>query len=728
MRAADKLADFYDRRNALCFGVAALLLILWALFAGRTAGLSDNGDFARVMNASSLEYRTADKAFVYVDEYTIRLTDGSLWDNLTRILFGREGLGAYPSVQIPVVRLSVAANLLWNALTGGDRTIYRLGTLGALYAVLYAAALAFLLAQFRLRRRWADAAAKGAVLFVLCDAGYVTYFNSFYGEALQIILLVFCAGLLLRAVLHPPGKTTAALCAAAPLLLGWVKFFSIPVAGLLVLALEGILFLRTRKKSAVALGAAALLALAAVYAAVPVWMSRETNYNAVFFGVLREADTAEAGRYLTELGLPTELAEFRGTTYYTAGVPQAMTAGGYLPEIMAVPKADLAGFYLRHPDRLLRQAEITVLQCGMVRPYYLANLDAQYPRMTLTPRLSGWSELRVRLDFDGWVGNLGVIAAFVPALWTAMRKRKRREFAAALILWAAALGYCFFVPVISNGEGDLAKHMFLFVQMMDLMFLFVLVRALDAGGRFGLARAGCVLMCACLILPPAAEGAAASAAAERARSGLEPGAYVTLGSYGGKPLVWQVAEADGDGLTLLSRDSVGEGAFSGDGNALWADSGLRRWLNGSFLKEFSAEERALLLKTEHTVLLNAGGKDRAEAGDREFYCLHIPSLADRGYARAYQMKTTDLVRLPDIALVAGMARRGEKIAAGEKYWLDTPYYSASGMVRCVWADGYICFRAAKDAAGVRPVIRIVVPALKSGTGSEADPFVVSGGE
>lgn len=50
---------------------------------------------------------------------------------------------------------------------------------------------------------------------------------------------------------------------------------------------------------------------------------------------------------------------------------------------------------------------------------------------------------------------------------------KKRKAAAALVLLAllGSLGYQFVIPLVTNGEGDLAKHMFAFVQLMDLLLL-----------------------------------------------------------------------------------------------------------------------------------------------------------------------------------------------------------------------------------------------------------------
>ena len=85
-RFVDKLSAFYDRRGAVCLGAAALILMALVLFGGRTIGLSNNGDFKRVMDASSLQFDADDGAFAFDSTYIISLTERSAAGNILKIL------------------------------------------------------------------------------------------------------------------------------------------------------------------------------------------------------------------------------------------------------------------------------------------------------------------------------------------------------------------------------------------------------------------------------------------------------------------------------------------------------------------------------------------------------------------------------------------------------------------------------------------------------------------
>ncbi len=712
------------------FGLLALALILWTLFAGDGIGLSNNGDFGRVMRAASLSFGPRTPSHTYVDTYVIDLSHGSALANVASILFGATGLGSYPSVQVALVRLSVVANLVVNKLLGWEMSTYHIQVLGAMQAVMYAAGIGLLASQIRLRWIWQDAAVKLAALLVLCDIGYVAYFNSFYGEGLEHIGLVWCAAMLVR-VLRPDRVPTGwdglwcVLCAAV---YGWAKFFNIPLAILALIVLEGIVLVRSGKRRALALGGGAAALLLAVWIAVPGWMDIETNYNAVFYGVVRGVDRATAERYLADLGLPEELADYRDTNYYLAGVVDSLEERGLLDEAESVGKADLVKFYLTHPGRLWEQAELTALHCGMVRPYYLANYGAGHPLMTCSARMSLWSAVRDWLALDSLGGCAAVTAAALAmAVWLGRRRMRPLWLALLLLALLGALCYSFLLPVICNGEGDFAKHMFPYVELTDLLLLACLALALDRAER---SRTGAVCpllggaLALALILPPAWSAAAGLWRDSQSHPAPEAGAYVVLGSYEGQPLTWLITGETEAGFTLLCADeSISLPFDTADGND-WASSTAREWLNGDFLAGFREDELALIRETDHPVILPDALRDTAERGDLDFACSHIAVLSDRLWERAWQVSASDRVRLPDIHLAASLAREGYDIA-GRPWWLDTPYCPSGVLTRYVGADGHVYFGEANVPRVLRPVVDIGKTPALSGSGSRGDPFILA---
>ena len=724
---ASRLETGYRKYCGLLFGALALIVVSCVLFAGQDIGLSNNGDFVRTMNACSLGFGDRIPSHTYADTFRISLPHDSPWENVASILFSTGGVRNYPSLHVLVVRISVVLNLMVNKLAGFPMDTYHLSVLGGLYALLYAAGIGLLLSQFQLRRLWQDLAVKLLALVVLCDIGYVAYFNSLYGEPLEHIALIYCAAMVVRILTRPPTVWDGMWCALATAAYGWAKFFNIPIAIVLLVVMEGILLVRLGKKRVIAFGGAALALLLGVWAIVPSWMDIETNYNAVFYGIVRNVDEATSKEYLADLGLPDELSDYRDTNYYLGGLAESLEEQGLRDEAESVTKPDLIRFYLTHPGRLWEQIQITALHCGMIRPYYLANYGEGQPLMTYSHRMSLWGTLRDVLPFDTLWGNLAVLAAFTVLAGAIWRRTLRPAYLALLLLalWGA-MAYAYILPVVLNGEGDFSKHMFAFIELLDLILLACLALALNQAGKGRTGGALCPAVGGCLalvlLLPPVWGQASALWRNSRSHARLEPGAYVTLGSYAGRELTWLVVSGDGGGYTLLCQDSSISLPFDEEGGNDWLGSSLRAWLNGDFLEDsFTSSELELLEVQDNAVLLPDHLRSEAQRGNLDFACSHIAVLADRGYERAFQRTAQDAVTLPDINLIAALARSGRDVS-GAAYWLETPYCPSDTLVRYTARDGHIYFGPAQVSKIVRPVVEIGQVEVTGGSGSLGDPF------
>ena len=80
------------------------------------------------------------------------------------------------------------------------------------------------------------------------------------------------------------------------------------------------------------------------------------------------------------------------------------------------------------------------------------------------------------------------------------------------------------------------------------------------------------------------------------------GDTITMGSFYGKPIVWQVLEVDATAgkALLIPTELIGFWAFNAKNEeTIWADSMIRKWLNGEFMDGvFTAAQKAAILETE----------------------------------------------------------------------------------------------------------------------------------
>jgi hypothetical protein len=381
-----------------------LLIQLYVLFAGGIVGLSDNGDFARVMkpNFISNAVPADDRRFVFVDKYDLEPEGRTIDEKLLNAALKLRDPMTYPSLQHLFIKIAIAANIILNKSDGEDPFVFNIEVQGVLFCVMYAAALTLLLNSLKLKNLWLDMLLKVIAAVVFCDIGYIAYFNSFYGEAPQLILFILTAGLGLRLVKYNFPIWSIVFFCASLILFAWIKFANIPVsAAILVITAAPMILSKKGKlrKSAVLVSLCiSFLLLGYIWGIVPKWMDTHTNYNAVFFGILR--DGKDTRQVLRDMGLPDYMRALAGTNYYVSGVTGITLSERFEKDFSQISKADIALYYLRHPGAFLEELQITAKNSGFVRPPYLSNESTDKTRLYFDNSFSTWSETRKKLPFN----------------------------------------------------------------------------------------------------------------------------------------------------------------------------------------------------------------------------------------------------------------------------------------------------------------------------------------
>ena len=687
------------------FGAAlALTLVLVTLFWGQNAGLSDNGDFARVMNVNRI-HPTGDgrSSFLFQQYYVMDLEGGSAAQQVAS-LFTTTDDGLYYSPQFLLIQGSKVMNFFYNKFVGGSVDNYNLAFLALLYGLLLAAAIGLILRHLPRGTMPRRILAALLLLFLFCDAGYVLYFHSFYGEALQFVSLLVAVGLWLRLYDNPQRWGSWILLYITLYFFGGSKLANIPLACLFGLV-SLLLLLRGSGKwlrlLAGVLCAALLVSQGALYSSIPDWMENDTNYQAVFFGVLKNSDTPEQD--LAELGLDTAYAPLAGTHAYQSSYPMDIYSDAFRQGFYEkVSKVRVMGFYLRHPVRLLEKMDTALMCSAYIRPPYLGNLSSK--RMVHVKRSSAWSHLRVRSGvlycFPVMLPALVLVSLF--ALWRVVqclrRKRKRESLAAygALLAVCAAVWAAWVLPIFGNGEADLSKHMFLLIHLIDGLVaagaLWVAPRLLRAARRCKVhwrpaAVVCCVLMAILL-----------TAALVHTQRALP---LVQFGRFENKPLMWEIVREDEETMTLVCRDVVTTRPFDEKGSNLWSDSTLRGWLGSTFLAQFTPEEVQRLVTVEQRELLSEPYAAKSEGGQHALFWHFDPRRTADLAETSYYKTTMDNVYLPTPEMFGSFPAR-----RGADWWLLAPYGNNGSMQRVVGADGFVLMRDAAEPAGVRPAVTV----------------------
>ncbi len=170
-RMDKKHMDFYIVFLAAAFCV---LLTCLMLFVKPVAGVADDGTVLSVITGSGLAYPNdiIQSKDYFVKEYVIKS-------------FGTLG---YRSVQTIIIGIAKAIDYF---ITGSMRFDIRF--LGLVYIILYIPAIMlFIKAAIKRLKNFSQKVFMAVCAVIMfCDAGYITYFNSFYPEALIFISLLY---------------------------------------------------------------------------------------------------------------------------------------------------------------------------------------------------------------------------------------------------------------------------------------------------------------------------------------------------------------------------------------------------------------------------------------------------------------------------------------------------------------------------------------------------------
>ena len=207
-------------------------------------------------------------------------------------------------------------------------------------------------------------------------------------------------------------------------------------------------------------------------------ISKDTQYNSVFYGVLNGSETPEQD--LIDLGLNPDMAGEAGKHSY-------LDASEYVKYIPRTPITEeefyskisngkLAKFYLTHPKRLIegmqytaRKAFITSTSLGKC---YRA--DSEEPVREFN-RFTTWSNFReTKLPTKLWFILAVFISIFIVSLIKFIKSSGNEEVRnKILLLWGIMLigGIQFPMPFVGNGQADTAKQLYLFNFVFDILLI-----------------------------------------------------------------------------------------------------------------------------------------------------------------------------------------------------------------------------------------------------------------
>ena len=131
-------------KNRIFPFIGALMVVILCsllLYAGENVGLSDNGDFRRVLLVNNLEY--ADETnhyYLFKQDYKMTVHGETFKEKAKSVYRIDAENEIYSSPHFQVIKLSKLLNLISNTLSGKDETTYNIAWLAAIYISMLAMA------------------------------------------------------------------------------------------------------------------------------------------------------------------------------------------------------------------------------------------------------------------------------------------------------------------------------------------------------------------------------------------------------------------------------------------------------------------------------------------------------------------------------------------------------------------------------------------------------------
>ncbi|MFN7936152.1 MAG: hypothetical protein U0R19_22665 [Bryobacteraceae bacterium] len=425
------------------FPVIVAAMILWSQLAiSPIVGLADNGDYTNVTGPLQLvpaaPVSETERYFAYVIPVWRHDPNEPVKVRL------------FTSTVLP----SAAAVYLTTPFTGG---LLGLKLIGLVHSAIFLAALWLITPIVTAPAVWI------AIVAILCDVAYFSYFNSFYMDTGSFLFLMLSAAFYARLAARYGNVrwNTAGLMISILLFLTSKLQHTFLIAPLLCLFLFD-----KRIRAAIplkGLAAYALLLAAAVwgmYQRVPQDYRTMAAYHIVFSDLLM--NTQDQQGVLSELGLPREMTSFRGTDAF--GPESGMNHPSYRGLLIErLSHSKLLGYYLRHPEVPLRLTWLALLDGAYERHFGHGNFIASSGKKPgeASHAFALISDTR-RALFENrpWL-----YASYLVAIAVGLLYATGGALPSLVLVAMAAIE--FFLSALADCK-ETGRHLFLFRALMDL--------------------------------------------------------------------------------------------------------------------------------------------------------------------------------------------------------------------------------------------------------------------
>jgi hypothetical protein len=456
--------------------LAAFLVIsicILTLFVKPVVGMADNGDYFRIISQNNLYHIAKEYDDIYLGYFN---------KNYGIFEFLNDNEKTIISTQSFLIRAAVFIDTF---ITKDN--LFDIRFLAGIYTII--AALAAFFVVWSLTINLVNKVQKYiiTVLFVIifCDVGYLAYFNSFYGEAMNITFFLLSVGVLMFSYSIKKVNTfyLGLFVVTSYVFIGSKQQLA-PVGILVFLILVRYFFILKgtfNKILCLVFSVFIITSSAYFYLAISGDFDYINRYHAMTRGILLNEEEPE--KILKEFNINPQYSLLQENIFYN-NIPIIHPKDDKLIKefYSNYSFGGIIKFYIKNPKTFMKMLELGVEHSYSIRPDVIGNYEKsegkQYGAKSYF--FSLWSTAKANYFLHGLgVTVFAAIIYFVAAILRYLQYRKNKNISFQLMeelfLYIFLVGLSqIFVSIIGAGDADLAKHVFMFNISFDLMVLFSL--------------------------------------------------------------------------------------------------------------------------------------------------------------------------------------------------------------------------------------------------------------
>ncbi len=342
-------------------------------------------------------------------------------------------------------------------------TVFDIRFLSILYMLVFLIASYFFMKNMHTGQSVIDYTLGAVMLIFFCDLGYVSYFNSFYASALNLVL-IFCM-LSLAVAMNKKFKIWKIIAFTIVSVLYTFTMYQNFVAGAVAAVLLAIFSVRKiGVERIIGILCALVIFGAAVFsgANANIPTKNDNVFNSVFYGVLM--DNPDAENALKEFGLEGHKDLIGKTSYEVKPDDIALVKDIGYGKIMS--------YYAKNPKLLLDKMDMAAKNS-----YFLVQDFLNYNDLKPVP-FKIWNLLKRKvLPQALWIILIYAVAFFVMAVKE--YKKKGGAYVLSLVLPIMLITELIF-SFIANGGVLISMKLFGFGIYLDIMLMLTIVWGIDA--------------------------------------------------------------------------------------------------------------------------------------------------------------------------------------------------------------------------------------------------------